>query len=187
VLVDVSSPLPIELLNFNAVCNNAKIIVSWSTASETNNDYFTIESSIDGITWETIATVSGAGNSNTALSYSFTDDNPISGTSYCRLKQTDYNGQSETFNPVVVNCSASGDNMFVYGVGKDIFVDINTGEKKSVIIELYDIVGQKLMTEIKNVSVGYNQFKISANITSAVYVVRIYNNNDVISKKVFLH
>jgi len=91
------APLPVKLLFFNAFLNkqDKNILLSWSTASETNNDYFTIEKSLDAINWELLGFVDGAGNSNQVLNYKYTDYKPIIGNQFYRLKQTDYNGNFE--------------------------------------------------------------------------------------------
>jgi hypothetical protein len=91
-----TSPLPIELVYFNAQStNNRSVSLEWETATEVNNDFFTIERSKFGLDWELIDTIRGAGNSTTTLTYKITDLNPYYGTSYYRLKQTDYDGQFE--------------------------------------------------------------------------------------------
>lgn len=87
-----SGPLPIELMFFKAVNQGNNVKLTWSTASEVNNDYFTIERSIDGIAIEEIANVLGAGFSNSLLNYSSIDYSAISANTYYRLRQTDYNG-----------------------------------------------------------------------------------------------
>ena len=89
-----SLTLPIELLTFSAtVTNNNWVKLDWQTASEKNNDYFTLERTTDGIHWEIIKNIDGAGNSSTPLNYSEIDRNPHPGISYYRLKQTDFDGQ----------------------------------------------------------------------------------------------
>ncbi|RYM35442.1 hypothetical protein ERX46_00175 [Brumimicrobium glaciale] len=102
ITTDVISTLPVELITFDAVKQNRDVKLSWKTASELNNDYFTVDRSADGISWETIQTLSGAGNSSHVSDYSWLDVSPYSGISYYRLKQTDYDGKSETFNIVSV-------------------------------------------------------------------------------------
>jgi hypothetical protein len=89
-----SSPLPIQLLSFNAIKNNQQVDCKWSTAIEFNNDYFTIERSDDAFNFYPIAITDGAGNSNTILNYQFTDYNPLNGINYYRLRQTDFDGHS---------------------------------------------------------------------------------------------
>lgn len=87
-------PLPIELVYFDAVVvSEDEVLLSWETAVEINNSHFTIEHSIDGVNWEVLTTVAGAGNSNVPISYAIVDEIPNFGVSYYRLKQTDFDGQ----------------------------------------------------------------------------------------------
>jgi hypothetical protein len=95
-----SDPLPIELTDFNATIDDGIVDLNWTTQSEVNNDFFTIERSKDAVDFEMIVTVPGAGTSNEVLYYESTDDNPIMGVSYYRLKQTDYDGQF-TYSKIV--------------------------------------------------------------------------------------
>ncbi len=89
----ILSPLPVELLSFDAVTvDNRLVELVWQTSSETNNDFFTIERSIHGNSWEAIHTVDGAGTSSALNTYTVIDKEPHHGLSYYRLKQTDYNG-----------------------------------------------------------------------------------------------
>lgn len=85
--------LPIELLSFTATCNNQNVNLEWSTATETSNDYFSIERSAEGINWLVIGTIDAAGNSSALRNYSFTDKEPYKNVSYYRLKQTDFAGR----------------------------------------------------------------------------------------------
>jgi len=96
------TPMPISLLSLDASVMGKKVVVSWSTASEVNNDYFTLERFIDAGEPEMLASVQGAGNSIGGNNYTFIDNNPMQGTSYYRLKQTDYDGTSTQFDPVAV-------------------------------------------------------------------------------------
>ncbi len=93
-LVKLGQPnlLPLDLLSFSAGLNGKVVDLHWVTASETNNDYFNVERSADGIYWETVTTADGAGNSAIELHYASSDLKPFSGVSYYRLKQTDFDG-----------------------------------------------------------------------------------------------
>ena len=92
--VIANNELPIELLDFNAEVSDEDLIdLSWTTASEINNDFFTIERSRDAVDFDIMVTVPGAGNSNEMLYYEAEDTDPMLGVSYYRLKQTDYDGQ----------------------------------------------------------------------------------------------
>lgn len=89
----INSALPVELINFEALnTNNTKVELKWETASEINNDFFTVEKSIDVENWEEVTTLKGAGNSSNPIVYSTIDNYPYSGISYYRLKQTDFDG-----------------------------------------------------------------------------------------------
>ena len=99
------SPLPIELISFQANCaGNKQVEVTWSTASEHNTSHFVVEKSRDGLNWITLNTLGAAGNSTTVIEYALTDNNEVSGTTYYRLTQFDNDGVSETFNIASVNC-----------------------------------------------------------------------------------
>jgi len=85
--------LPVEFSNFSVTKKNKSSILSFATASETNNDYFSIERSADGNSFDAIGEIKGAGNSNTSVSYEFVDEKPFAGINYYRIKQTDFDGK----------------------------------------------------------------------------------------------
>ncbi|MBP7398125.1 MAG: T9SS type A sorting domain-containing protein [Chitinophagales bacterium] len=106
ILVDQDYVLPITLSEFVAEVSGNGIALHWQTATELNNDYFEIQHSDDGMQWNTLATIKGAGNSSKVLNYYFTDYNPALGINYYRLKQVDFNGEytlsqikSAVYNP----------------------------------------------------------------------------------------
>jgi len=93
--VTISLPnfvFPIEWSNFAGRCIGQHVVLNWTTATETNNDYFTVERSVKGLHWQTIGTVEGAGNSSSRQDYTFTDRLPHTEASFYRLKQTDFTG-----------------------------------------------------------------------------------------------
>ncbi len=97
--------LPIELTNFTATQNGHEVDLKWITASEKNNNYFTIERSADGKTFEEFKKVKSAsesGNSTGNLQYILTDYAPLAGVSYYRLSQTDLNGKTNKLTIVSV-------------------------------------------------------------------------------------
>ncbi|MDG1476444.1 MAG: GEVED domain-containing protein, partial [Vicingaceae bacterium] len=97
------APLPIELIAFNADCNK-KIELNWTTASEINNDYFTVERSLNGVDFEALTVISGAGNSNDIKKYSWIDESNSSEVSYYRLKQTDFDGVVSYSDLKIASC-----------------------------------------------------------------------------------
>lgn len=102
VIISCGGSLPIELTSFTAKANGRVVNLDWTTATEHNNAYFTIERSQDGLVFEEVVRVDGAGDSQSELRYEATDEKPFSGTSYYRLRQTDNDGSSTTSNVVAV-------------------------------------------------------------------------------------
>ena len=99
----VTSPLPVGLLSFSAEQDNHAVKLSWATATEQNNDHFTIERSADALTYESVGTIGGAGTSSLGHNYDFEDQHPAEGMNYYRLKQTDYDGHSKYYNVITAN------------------------------------------------------------------------------------
>ena len=188
VLVSLPNPLPVEWLNASAECmpllsnlfssGKGSVIVKWSTASEQNSDYFTVECSQDGINFETIATVSASGNSNTVKNYSAIITEPIFGTSLYRVRETDYDGKSITTDLITVGY-CNNDEVFIYGNEGSIYVNITSTTNNQYAIELYNILGQKLDAQLRNVSIGENNFTILSNkLASGIYLVIVKNINN---------
>jgi hypothetical protein len=87
------NPLPVELINFSAYLKNSSVQLTWETASEFNNDFFTVERAFDTENFEDVSgKIEGKGTTKEKNFYSFADNNPIYGKSYYRLKQTDFDG-----------------------------------------------------------------------------------------------
>ncbi len=102
------TPLPIELLEFSVSKNSFdEVEVFWISASEKNNDFYEVFRSTNGLSYELLGKVDGAGNSSSALQYTFIDTEPIGGTVYYKLRQTDFDGTFEEFDPIVMQVELS--------------------------------------------------------------------------------
>lgn len=97
------SPLPVTLLYFTASALGDNVLLKWATASESNSKAFFIERSADGLNFTDIAETSAAGNSPVRVDYKWTDNTPLVGRSYYRLKQVDFDGTVEYFNVQTVD------------------------------------------------------------------------------------
>ncbi len=91
--------LPVEFLTFEVEKTDGKALLTWTTASETNNDFFAVEKSRDLKNWQETGRVKGRGNSNSLSNYNFVDNNLFSGINYYRIKQVDFDGKY-TYSPV---------------------------------------------------------------------------------------
>jgi hypothetical protein len=89
------NPLPVELIEFTGEMIAGKAKLSWMTASETGNDFFEVQSSVDGEQFRVIGIVDGSGDSDEVLTYGFTHDVPVVGSNYYRLRQVDFDGEFE--------------------------------------------------------------------------------------------
>jgi hypothetical protein len=139
------APLPIQLLSFEAEPVGNTVLVSWTTSSEINNDYFTIERSVDAVNYAPIGTVDGSGNTNTTRNYTFTDIQPMMGVSYYRLRQTDFNGDFEVFDPAVVNFASGlvqGAALFPNPAVEYAHVMINTASSGKGWVRVTDVTGR---------------------------------------------
>ena len=188
-------PYPIELETFQSVCNNSyEVELKWETATEMNNDYFTIEKSRDGINYFSIGKLPGAGNSSVSQHYSYVDRDPIAGVSYYRIKQTDFNGETQTFSPIAVDCGDENDNfsMHVNGNlldGSDrISVALRGAADKRVLLVLTDIYGRELYSTlvIENSDSYIYNIKPNSDIPAGLYVITASSNDKYVSKKIIV-
>ncbi|MCH8904404.1 MAG: FG-GAP repeat protein [Bacteroidetes bacterium] len=148
-----ASPLPIELLSFDASALINTVSLNWSTASELNNDYFTIERSTDGNDFQILGTVKGSGNSLIKKDYNFIDQSPLNGIAYYRLKQTDFNGRFEYFDVVAVNTGSSTDiTLRIYPnpakLTDDIYLDLSGIRATQANIILLDNLGNEVYKDV---------------------------------------
>jgi hypothetical protein len=103
--ISVFLPLPIELVEFSCVNTGTHNLLKWTTASERDNDFFTLERSANGVDFDTFVIVPGAGNTSTELTYVQHDYSPFFPLTYYRLSQTDYDGTTKSFAPILVKVS----------------------------------------------------------------------------------
>ena len=147
-------PLPIELISFTAEYNSGNVLLNWTTNSETNNDYFTIEKSPDASIFNNVTTVKGAGNSHSLLHYSAIDKEPYSGISYYRLRQTDFNGKYSLSNLVAVNISKPlttlSFEVFPNPTSKEVnpSIKIASEPQTEVLVVVLDLLGQELYSKV---------------------------------------
>jgi hypothetical protein len=119
------TPLPIELLSFTVESIDNENVINWVTASEINNDYFTVENSNDGYNWKILSKIDGGGTNTSGNMYEYIDGNYSRTVNYYRLKQTDFDGASEYFNIVAIdNTLRQKDILKIYNMmGQEVDLD----------------------------------------------------------------
>ncbi len=156
--ISVFAPLPITLKSFDAIKHSASSAkLDWTTSKEVNSDYFGIERSIDGSTWDEIARVKAAGDSNVDIAYDYIDDRlPLSRTNgqvfYYRLRMTDLDGAFKYSDVRGVNFDKQAlGPISIYPNPTTEIVNIDLSEvvmeDGDVYVSVYDMSGRLVMTK----------------------------------------
>lgn len=187
-------PLPVELVAFKGSASAAGVALSWTTASEKNNDYFSIQHSTDGRNFESAGYVQGKGTVSTSTAYSFNHSNPAAGKNYYRLKQVDLDG-TVAYSPVIVveakDVKASALNLTVYPnpvtdgqVNVRLEKTMNASEVAKVTVT--DLNGRMIMTQdIK----GGQELKLNLNnhsLKAGMYLVKVQSGANQAFQKIIV-
>jgi len=180
--------LPVTMLYFNAEkLGETQSLLNWATASEINNDHFDVERSSDAETWAKIGQVKGAGTTEVQTDYSFTDQEPLSGINYYRLKQVDVDGNFEytnitdvTFDGSTGGSDKSASTLSVYPNPLNQSSQLNIAltsttdniNEVSIVNEVGQVVYSTLLPQIQNYQV------VGLNLPSGVYIVTVHTQSN---------
>lgn len=172
------SALPIELLDFKVKAFEDGVNIAWETATERDNDYFTVSRSGDMINWEVIGTVAGSGNTTSRMSYEFTDADPLLGVSYYQLQQTDYNGMNEAFDPVSVNFDGKrkGNFISIYPnpANDDFEIRIRAQGCEDAAVQLFNLSGKLVRDKQVKLMPGQDKVKMEKEgLQKGIYFVNV--------------
>ena len=188
---DPSVVLPIELTSFTATCDGRSALVEWTTATERNNDYFSLERSDDAINFVEIVRVAGTGNSIESIDYAYTDYGIHGGDNYYRLVQVDYDGTRTVSEVIVANCiepeSDGEPEVLAYPnpFSSELTVVLDNFGNRAATIEVYDMLGKLIYTN--KVAAPQNSYETILNLSNlppAAYTVRVSTNDFVINRNV---
>jgi uncharacterized repeat protein (TIGR01451 family) len=187
ITVTFSAILPVELLSFDVKKNGCTVELSWLTASEFNNDFFTVYRSMDAQNWEPIAKVAGNGTTSLSTKYSFVDQNPVSGMSYYRLKQTDYDG-TEEWHPIRgidrSDCGGVSARIYPNPATNVLNVALTDARPVEAFIALYNAAGALVLSSEMSGS-NTHQLNISQ-LASGTYMLSIQTKEIITSFKVIV-
>ena len=182
VKVVMCSVLPVEMLSFDAVCKEGITLINWSTATEINNDYFTIEKSSDALSFKPIGTVNGSGNSSTVINYNWVDNQPLDKTTYYRLKQTDFNGDFEYHGIKSVNCDQLEDiSIYPNPFATSFTVQLSENSSYPLTIEVVDYLGRTVYSEITNTNLTEITLE---DLPRATYYIKVFDKNSQVVKRI---
>ncbi|MCP4443255.1 MAG: T9SS type A sorting domain-containing protein [Aureispira sp.] len=175
------SPLPIELTSFEGKLVNKSTILNWETQTEKSNDFFDLEHSTDGINFENVATIDGAGTSLEPQSYKYIDKNPAIGNNYYRLKQTDLDGEATYVGKTIVVTYLDEETILIepnpIRQGQFNLIYPADSNEEHLDTKIYSIDGKLLQSNTFKLQNGVNQLTVSvADLNDGVYVLRVAKN-----------
>lgn len=172
-----SQILPVELLEFSGKAESDYVnLLEWTTATEINNDYFTLERSTDAVNFETVAIVNGAGNSSVINNYHFFDaiGKNAPPTYYYRLKQTDFDGKFEYFNIVAITRQTNNDLSAFYNQNQ-----LHVVTQKATNVQVFDMAGKEVFSKENH----FNQPINLSFLSKGLYIYRLQSEGALLTEK----
>ena len=171
--------LPIELKEFNTVCKNDYTQVTWTTASEKDNDIFELYKSLDANTWTKIYTVKGQGTKATETSYSYDDIEKQS--NYYRLKDIDFNGVENWSQIIFADCKTNTSKTEIYPNPATDYINVSTEMEDQSIMRILNLDCR----EVKSLPLISKQTLVDIkSLVSGVYIIEIIGKSS--NKKIKL-
>jgi hypothetical protein len=171
--------LPITLSSFTGEAKDFGTKLTWTTASEVNNQYFELLRAGDDKNFASIGRINGAFNSSESKTYSFSDFNPIKGNNYYQLKQVDLDGKSETFGPVAVKFGLAQESFNVLSTSaSSVMVNISSSVAKRAEISYIGLDGRVLYKKHISLNSGLNTVSIPVEKSEAQIGVISFRSGD---------
>jgi hypothetical protein len=184
--VTSANTLPIELISFKATCENKNRQLTWTTATETNNNFFTVYRSKDAVNWEEMGSVDGKGNSSQQVNYFFIEKEPYTDIAYYLLKQTDFNGNYSYSSPITIyNCEderIEKINIYPNPTSGKIQLSFENEQENNYSIKIENVFGEEVYSSTKE----NNPIIDISNYTEGIYFVHITVNSQTIIQKILL-
>lgn len=179
--------LPIELISYTGAVQAQGNVLKWITATEIENDYFTLKRSVDGVNYNKINIQKGAGTSNTPKSYSFIDREAPNGLSYYQLLQTDIDGTIHEVGIVSLlrgETSLSIHSLLPIPVLSLLELTYTSNEESAVELHIYNALGKQLGLRKVSANKGLNQAKVDVSTyPSGIYFLTLIQGEDILTEK----
>jgi len=168
--------LPVLFKSFYAVKNNNNVVLNWVTSQEFNNNSFEIQRSADGVNWNVISIMLGAGTSYTEKQYSYTDKAVNASVVYYRIRQVDLDGKYTYSTVKTIRSNETAPVAKVYAAGKDVNVEFNSAVNSNVTVRVLNTNGQVLSQQ----NFQQPSYKVTLHTTAntGVYVVQITDGKE---------
>ncbi len=180
--------LPVELIAFTgkAIAEGNKL--NWTTAAEIENDYFTVEFSADGITFELLDRVNGMGTNPFGQSYELMHNNVASTIIYYRLSQTDFDGSTARLSTIVVqrenDLSFTVNNLYPIPVNNELNINYTVKSDTEVTFQVNDILGRLMINKNTNANAGINSMQFNTqSFKPGVYFLSLNVGDKIVTKR----
>lgn len=189
-----NNPLPVELLSFTAKLDGSQVLLDWNTASELDNNYFTIDKTKDTRKFAEVARVQGAGTTNLPSVYSTIDKTPYTGVSYYRLRQTDFDGHVTDMGMVAVNNTGGTETqaLIVFpNPAQSVPLNVNLrgyGSGEQIALDMRDAKGQTMLSKaLVTETTGELIYAVdTSSLSPGVYVLTVRGSLGPVSVKVVI-
>ena len=182
----LGDPLPIKSLPLTVTKENAAAVLQWSTLTEQNNDHFEVQRSADGKNFTSITNIASKGNSTGNVDYGFTDNAPLMGLSYYRIKQVDKSGKYSYSNVVSATFTSKDNALKLYpNPAKDnVTLSFYAKEQGALVASIINAKGVVVKEFTINATTGSNTHQISlAGLTAGSHIIILRNNIQSISSR----
>ncbi|MFN7313998.1 MAG: T9SS type A sorting domain-containing protein [Bacteroidota bacterium] len=183
------APLPVRYKSFTSTRANNSNLLKWTTATETNNSGFEVQRSVNNGKYEVIGFVKGAGNSRQLRNYSFTDAAKLIGNVCYRLRQIDFNGNSEISKSTCVNISEEKITTEVLPTpnpfNNSLQINYATATEGNAHIEVVDMLGKVQLQTNEHVNKGANSIHLNTEtLPLGIYFLRVSQGGEVLTKRI---
>lgn len=177
-----SLPLPVKMVTFAAECKNKEVHLNWLTASEINNQYFSVEKSSNAKEWQEIGTVDGNGNTSKMSNYYYIDHGSEIYSSFYRLKQFDYDGRHSYSNVINIrNCGNDnpGVDVFPNPTSGKLYISFNNDEDKFISSSLYNPFGKLIFHSlVQEKAIDFTDKG------TGIYILQLHMQSGILIKKI---
>ncbi len=169
------SSLPVNFTSFYVSKSGENIQLTWSTDKEINNSHFDVERSFDGLDWQKVAVVDGAGTSSNVNNYIYHDKNFANSVVYYRLRQVDIDGGFVYSSIKTIRMNEAVSAVRIYGSNKNVVIDLNTSMKNNLVVSVVNTNGQVISKQ----TITNPSYRININVHTAptgTYIVHVTDN-----------
>jgi hypothetical protein len=191
-----NTPLPVNLLSFEGSYRekDRTVILTWATASERNNSFFTIERAGQDLMFKQLNTLRGQGTTGVKQFYEFEDNTPLMGNNYYRLSQTDHDGTFEYLGVIKIHRNSDGFKITLYPnpvkQNESITLEFNDATVGEYVVRILNPTGIPVLNHIIKVTLPFHTIQLPLrDLPTGLYTFQLltYDNQLKITDKLIIH